>query len=70
MHLVIDDQHRNEKMSIVFKWMQLKYGFQCSETEIFAFSVLMAHNSPTFAHLTKVSSPEKISLKPKNIKYG
>jgi hypothetical protein len=39
-----------------------------AKTEIFSLSKPMARNSPTFANLTKVSLPEKFSLKPKNIK--
>jgi hypothetical protein len=31
---------------------------------------VVAHNSPTFAHLTKISFAEKFSLNQKNIKYG
>jgi hypothetical protein len=37
---------------------------------IFSLYKAVAYNSPTFANLTKVSSTEKFSLKPKNIKYG
>ena len=60
----------SEKMSIVADMKWSKPVFRHEEPEILALSDRVAYNSPTFANLTKVSLTEKISLKPKNIKYG